>query len=424
MKNIAIKFGVFALLLVAGCTKQDINSANTVDVPKGSVPININLLNDNIEGAPLTRTTINNSNIDRYYLEINQHDETGLDGTKYDYAVMMKRNYLPGGDGYKYLETVPSSDWSSWEAYDLIVVDGKPAVSTTPRTEPMYYYDLGEKVIIRAGKWDALEEIPEGTQLFDSSTINNSTGLFVSDGNSYGISSLLKVENEKVTFNEAATPLFFFMGNLTALQIYQCDHLSTPVSASGGSFARFNNGKWLLDVNMKHNTVKVRIDVEFKDNFHTLYENYNYSGGDDKSVIKGLSIKTVTADDADPNRFDAQYQRSFMTNSSVDETAYGCVDLIMTLIYFGKKDGKWIATYETLLSQQQTGGGQVANYNFHVDIATFQFFVGSDTYTIDESKNDRQYRFTTTDIGAADYGDIIHLQFQLGDDYGTPGDPY
>ncbi len=424
LNNIASTLALSALALFASCEKQDLGENLTPEnYPQGSVPININLLNDG--DGELTRSTITNSNIDKYYLQINQEDETGASGTKYDYCVMMKREYKGTGD-FRLLAEVPSADWGEWQMYDVNIVDGNPVISTTPRTEPMYYYSLGKDVEVHAAKWDALETKPEGAKVANTSTINDETGFFYSNTTVFGLSSLLRNDGGKAVFT-TGVQTFFFMGSLTPEQLYQCDHLSTNISATLKK-PYLSNGKWNLDVSMDHNTVRVRIEVEFTGNYKNLFDNYNTSAGIDENVIKSLNIKTVTADavaPAKPNRFDAIYQKNFKGNAGGGGSAYGCTDLVMTPVSFGLKEGKWIAVYETLLGQQQKGADDVNDFNFHIDITTSQFSVDTDTgtYSIDPSKNDRQFRFTTTDFSSTTSNShSINCNVQLGDEYS--GDPY
>ncbi len=396
ISKLIVKFGLALLLFSVGCTKIDENNLDKPENhPIGSIPINIVLTNDNAQD-PTTRTSVSNSNIDKYYLQIDQ------EGEEYDYFLLMKRTYTAtnnetsahlGKDSlYRFYEK-PAGVWSEWEMYDIYIdsESGNIVISDIARTEPLYFYDLSKNVISRARKWDH----------FDS--------------------SILTITDGKVDFSSAYKKIEL-KGNLTPEQLYSYDilgytHNNTPTKDN-------NTGEWGINIELKHLVTKLKIDIVFKDNFHSLFENYdNVDGGDNQTIINDLIIEPSTN-----NLIEYVFEtelKSLSIYGKINESY--TTPIKMTPIFFGKKDTKWMASYETYTTSQSFKAPQVNDYNLKVQITTNKFNVdlSNSKYTIDSTKKDRLFEYTTTNLTLGSYGagKLVHLTYEVGDDYPT-SNPY
>ncbi len=424
MKNRVKIWGVVAVILLAGCDKAEL-APTTSPEDIGSVPIVINLLNDGQDEQ--TRTSVNSSNIDRFYLEIDQ------EGAGYDYLVEMRREYTPTeaeklahpgkSDLYRYYER-PAGVWSEWKAYDISLgADGTSVeVSSTPRTEPMYYYNLGKPIKYRASKSDYFTNDMGISEGYDETTTgvvyDNSTTSLVGYNrifakNADGGLTYLTDDSEKV--------VVCFMGDLSPEQIYHFDFLHSNSDAANLSF---NAGNWMLDIHLKHKAVKARIDIEFTGNFAKLFELSDSVDGGDETVVGGVTLSsTYTGDISTRDALNSYFGTSTRGVTSSENGSSERDVINMTPTFFGKVGSKWIATYETLLGAQGSLDPEVPTYNFRVDIETLKFEVAESKYTIDETRTDRLFSFETAVFTKfLVSGEQLYLKYELGDDYTT--EPY
>ncbi len=362
------------MVLLFGCEKNEFPGNANTEI--GAVPFNFVLSEAD------TRSTISTSNIDFFYLKIDQ------EGEDFDYMIKAERQYSPaaGGsaDDYKLHEN-PTGTWSKWTYSKIVSNDGGASFTFEPMTSPMYFYDVKLPLTYTAVKWDA-----KGMDIFEYT-------------------------NSKVDFKNSALNISVQNAN-SPTELYANDILhikNSGMPEKGEVDGNRTDNFYVIPIFMRHCLKRMTMNFEFTGNYVDLFENYTVTGEfaaiGHKALVKSFTLRAYANNPLD---YEVDMMINKLTNYSLTTTPnpstlgsdinFDVEDLSITKI-----NGKWVLRCQTLIASHQTHlAGQDNDYNLAFDLKLLPIFNVNDTektYQIVNSTSVKTIVDSTPDMTQDDF---------------------
>ncbi len=381
--------------------------------PEGCTPIDIELF-----ASAQTRVTVENKNVDYYYLIIDQADESDagggtINGVDYDYVVKVKREFMPSydydsdeweaADAYK----LPSfdGDWDKWVVYDMIIDGSGKVVEGGVRKVPMYIYGLDREYYVSRAADDILRAQYEQDYKDWQEAVKSDPMLpppteptYATDPSSNSTPPLKytvvkwDAKDEELFTVDGEGKIVLNPDNITCdlsgisySEVYANDLLH----ASGGKEdIYYQYGGYVLRLDPKHQFTRLKFALNFVDNFRNIYcygsgwsshkVLTNSNGGAHETVIHTLNITT-----ADNNPIERMVgfnvaKGELATQTAAQISGPWVIDIDNDLLHYYPRyySSAYEVSAQMLVSPTQiTADGSAGDYNINVEIVTKKFEV-------------------------------------------------